>query len=67
MKDKVAQATEIAERHFEDFRVTSLTRYERNQFVAALGLKLPLAYGSLLLLRYSCVVSVLRVFGSVLW
>lgn len=44
VQEKVAQAVEIAERHFDTFRVESLTRNERNQVLAALGFKLPLAY-----------------------
>lgn len=42
-QEKVAQAAELAERHFYDFKVSTLTRNERNQFLAALGIKLPLS------------------------
>ena len=43
VQERVTEALEIAERHFDTFRVESLTRNERNQFLAALGFKLPLA------------------------
>lgn len=44
MQEKVAEAVELAEKHFDDFRVDSLTRMERNQYLAGLCFKLPLAY-----------------------
>lgn len=47
VQERVTQAVEIAERHFDTFRVETLTRNERNQFLAALGLKLPLACATL--------------------